>query len=219
MALLLSDTFTRANSTTSPGAPDVGGPYTVRVGTFGITGNQLYTPTAIALAHLTFPAASNIDMRLDTGNSSAGTSVGLVFRWVDINNYWYWAGQLVCRAAGVNSQFTPTLSGSAVGDVLRVVTFNEYITLFYNGKVVFETTDHRYNPAALAPVAGLQINTAASNRIDNVTCSDATSIYGDASGPASIPSPAVSQTAVSPISRANLYKGRSTATADSGSVA
>lgn len=86
MATLITDAFTRADSATVPGSPSAGGPYTVRLGTWGISSNQLYPVTSTANAHLTFPAA--IDFDISVTMNVVGATCGIIGRWIDASNYW-----------------------------------------------------------------------------------------------------------------------------------
>jgi hypothetical protein len=108
----LSDTFTRANSTTTLGSPwivDAGG------GTWGITGNAAYIVTAgsvRSVATLDATAADHYFSATVSGGSPGGvfSSQGIVVRYVDSDNYVFaavvpsfgtWA--LIKRVAGVDT--------------------------------------------------------------------------------------------------------------------
>ena len=87
---LASDSFNRANSTTTLGTADVGGAWTAHSGTWGIDTNRAYlvstTGQAIASLSTSSPnVAVSADVTLSATSNRADT--GLVFRVVDNNNY------------------------------------------------------------------------------------------------------------------------------------
>lgn len=81
------DSFTRANSTTS-----IGGSWTTRAGTWGITSNKAYVVSAGATASIVTIDAGNTRHRasaLCSGATASGQNHGLVVRYADANNYVY----------------------------------------------------------------------------------------------------------------------------------
>lgn len=82
------DTVTRANSTTSPGTTDTGQAWVVGAGTFGVLSNQLYkvaTDATHQIIHINMTATNHIATATLHPN---GGSVGVVARYVDVNNYY-----------------------------------------------------------------------------------------------------------------------------------
>lgn len=219
MATLLSDTFNRANSTTVPGTPATGGPYTAAAGTWGILSNALYTSASLANAVLTFPAARDIDVTATFVTVSDAS--GIVFRYVDLNNYW-----VLYQPTGIGAQWTlarrvaGTLinqwSGPAMasGDVARVVAFGPGIYVFINGRFYGSVSDMWATiPAANSP-AGFYIASSTVAQFDAATALDATAIpagIGDGGSANVLTDQRI------PAARATgafIYKGRDTAALD-----
>lgn len=102
-----SDAFNRADSTTNPGATSASRTWSSARGTWGITSNALYTSASNttgqgAILVTDFgdsDATLSIDAAARTGNI---VQLGLVFRYVDLNNHWYW---VVYRDNGANPKY------------------------------------------------------------------------------------------------------------------
>lgn len=177
----LTDDFNRANSTTVVGSPSVGGPYTQQVGTWGISGNTLYTSASTANSQLTFPAAINLDLSATfvvSGGSTVSASQ-LMFRWVDVSNFWMFGrvgtGLVAFThvAAGVSTQVTASIAFTD-GQALRVVAFGKYLYGFIAG-VLVATVEDQYYASAGTP-AGFRSNSNTSTRIDDASAVDATTV-------------------------------------------
>lgn len=210
MATLLSDTFTRADSTTSPGTPDTGGPYTAVTGTWGISSNKLYVPTAGATNVLTVPAAANLTAQVTvTGTSSFGTFGGLVFRYVDASNYWYWvtnAGYygptLYRRVAGSNTQLTNQFGSTWTDNfTLKVEAYGNAIYCSVNGALKVVLDDGTFSTATTAGF--LTNNSSTAPRLDDATFADLSAHPSSLNGSSNI----------------HVYKGRDLNTDDTGSAA
>lgn len=219
MATFLTDTFTRGNSTTSPGTPETGGPYTAAAGTWGINSNALYTSASLANAVLTYPAARDIDVTAKF--LTASDASGIVLRYVDLNNYWtlyqpvgtaaLWT--LARRVAGALATMW-TGPVMAAGDIARVVAFGSTIYVFINGKFYGSVADPwAAVPSATCP-AGFYIASSTAAHFDDVTAVDTTAIpagSGDGGNATVLTDqriPAARQT------NAYIYKGRDTAALD-----
>lgn len=223
MTTLLTDTATRANSTTAIGAPDVGGPYTVRVGTWGINSNQIYTASSTTNAHVTFPAAFNIDISVDLAVVSNG---GVIFRWVDINNYWCFRGnganqiQLIHRAAGVNTVIWSYVSPSGNfpnGTRIGIIAYGRLISAYINGVVKAEIQDDWGSTGA--STAGLILDASSTARLDNVSAETADAENDKSNSWGSSPVNLVYDIAASDLTfNPSLYKGRDTAVADESEI-
>lgn len=89
MAILLSDTFTRANNTTVVGAPEIGPTPTVPLGVAGINTNQLSVTTnpAQVVWELGTPDVEFTAVNPNTLASTTG--LGIMLGWVNTNNFWY----------------------------------------------------------------------------------------------------------------------------------
>lgn len=167
MAILLQDSLTRANSTTSPGSPDgSGGPYTAAVGTWGINSNGLYTPTSTANAILTYPAAFNVDIQAVLGVNASGM---LLARYADANNWigfgWVSASRIGFLISAGGATFNPAvLVTSAVPYSLRLVTFGQYLYAWVNG-VMFQYMDPNYRSTDRT-TAGFRISSSTTTRFN-----------------------------------------------------
>jgi hypothetical protein len=85
---VVSDTFTRANSTT-PGSTETGQPWTVHSGAFAIDANRL---TCTATGRMTVDsgtANATASIQFNVGADGTGRDGALIFRYVDANNYFY----------------------------------------------------------------------------------------------------------------------------------
>lgn len=217
MATLLTDDFNRANSTTSPGTPSAGGPYTVRAGTWGINSNQLYTSASTAASLVTFPAAVDVDVSIKV--ATLGGTPGVVVRYVDTSNYWLASNvsgtwTLQRRTAGTLTTYA-TGPAAATGDVARVVALGKVVYLLLNGKLVAQADDP-WQTVATA-VAGFYINSSTAARLDDASAADAAAVPGISGTGAQLLTdqriPTARQTG------AYIYKGRDTAVLDTIGVA
>lgn len=207
------DDFTRANSTSTPGTPNVGGPYTLRNGTsWGINSNQLYTAVSTAEAQITVPGEIDLDFQVKI--KAVGTSPGLMFRWIDTSNFWLitfgtTTPGLYRRTAGAYTQFA-TFKTAAVNDVYRVVCRGRYITVLRNGRSI-ATQEDLWASQATATV-GFRLNSDITSRLDDAILLPA------------LEDPLTSDAPVLTTNTARdldsfLYKGRDTKIADQGAVA
>lgn len=211
-----SDTFNRANSATSAGTPEVGGPYTVRAGTWGIISNALYTAVTNAEAQITFPAYVDLDFTVTV--DVFGSNGGILFRWVDTNNCWLvnWASggiQLNRRVAGSwmvqSSLYTPA---RAPGDTVRVVAIGRLIQVFHNTKRIIVAEDPFFGVATAT--AGFRLSSDSTSRVGSAAVVAAAAL-APGSGQAFEDEPE----GAGRDPGAHLYKGRDTKIADEGAVA
>lgn len=169
LTVYLKDTFTRADSATTLGSPEVGGPYTVLVGTWGVASGQAYVPSGTGKAVVTFPAAIDVDATFQASNYLGGPS--FLFRYVDANNYWrlmnYNNGWTLGRwNAGAWAYNPINASATYATDVARVVAIGTRIYLFINGILRWEQDDYWYTTATAT--CGFLIDGTNAGRIDNV---------------------------------------------------
>ena len=122
-----SDTFTRADSTTTLGTAETGGAWTAHVGTWGISSNQAYCPTSAGLNIATVDTgySDGFVTVTVTGVSAAGQR--LVFRLSDSSNYWDLqavTGSCLLQKYVAGSLTNVVNLGTTIssGDVLRVTT-------------------------------------------------------------------------------------------------
>ena len=137
MATLLTDDFNRADNVTVLGGPVTGGPYTVRLGVWGINTNRALTNTVVN-SHVTFPAA--VDVSLQVTLPVLGSSGGLIARWVDANTNWLFGlnGTVWALMHSVAGTYTVFSSGptAVAGDVIRFVAYGRNLYGLVNGKLV-----------------------------------------------------------------------------------
>jgi hypothetical protein len=216
---LIQDSFNRANSATVLGTPDVGGPYTVQTGTWGISGNEAYLVTGLTNAQVTFPAAFNLDISVKIGSAGLSSSVlpGLMFRWVDANNHW-----LLNRAATgffglyrcVAGTYTQVVNDfpTVVGDVVQAKAYGDQIAVYVNGKQYALVTDQFTTGSP--SLAGLRSGGVSAPKWDDLLAQSLaalpTSWGSSPSGDSPAPLLFDSTSTFTP----SLYKGRDTRVAD-----
>lgn len=168
MATLVQDAFTRADSTTVPGSPTVGSAPTVRVGTWGINSNQMYTSASTADSVITWPTAADADLSVLVNNSG---DKGLIHGWVDANNYWLYsyASNFVTlyRKVGgtlANRSMSIAKTGNAT---LRLVCRGRFLDCYIDGVLVFSCEDD-LNPTTRAAVSGFRSNSNTNARFDDL---------------------------------------------------
>jgi len=221
MTTYYADSFTRANSTTVPGTPDTGGPYTAQVGTWGINANQLYQPVSTSSAVLTVPIASaDFDATFQFSGSPGGNSVGFLFRYSNATTFmlvYVSNGTLfIQRRVSGTGTVLATLGSTVVTDNYRVVAKGTRIQIFLNSVLVFQCDDDFNLTQA---VVGWWISTTTSARIDNalVQSAPADLTYGVDGMTANTPDDDSVLTALDfPLPDAFAYLGHGSKTADTG---
>jgi hypothetical protein len=162
-AFYTTDSFTRANSTTTLGSTELGTPkaWTAQINTWGIESNQAYiAATGNALA--TFDASADFEEVAVTASVLPATREFWVnFRYSDNPNRWRFGGTegATCRlekivAGAVTSYTGPTGFTIAQGDRLVVRCHGTVIEAFLNGRQAFCITD-TFNQTAT--MVGMQI--------------------------------------------------------------
>lgn len=142
-ASIWADTFTRSNSSTSLGTTSSNYPWTSRSGTLGINTNLAYAPGAGT-------NISTVDVIQDcnpTVTMSTAGNAGLVFRYVDSSNYWYFVrhtdgnARLGKVVAGVDTAISGGTQAIASTNVLQVQTMGKEIRTYVGTTLVHDTTD------------------------------------------------------------------------------
>jgi hypothetical protein len=151
-AVLLQDSFTRANNASSLGSATIGGAWSVSGGTWGIVDNQAYnpgTPSTVA-----FLNASDADVTAQVKIVIGVSFTSLVFRYSDINNYWHFiritgAGYYLQKieGGGASNLFGP-VGSEAHGDVLKVVLNGSSIKCYVNDVQVGGDQTSSFNASA-----------------------------------------------------------------------
>jgi hypothetical protein len=150
-ATLASDTFTRADSTTTLGTAETGGPWSARVGTWGIASNKAYLvsgSTGIATVPMLADGTTQVTISTIAGRA------GMVFRVQDANNYWVitdsfgFATYNVNKVVAGSATFMGNLGlAGADGDVLKVICSGSSISIYYNGVLKLSLTDTTFQHA------------------------------------------------------------------------
>jgi hypothetical protein len=226
MAVLLSDDFNRADSTNVLGSPQVGGPYTVVSGTWGIQTNRAYVSVGLTGSKVTFPAAKDIDISITLGGGvSSSVQHGAMFRYVDASNFWALHARtgsgtvgLYLTRGGVNNLMLQWDHSSTTGTVLRAVAVGPNIAVYANGVLGGVMQDPFWDNNASA--AGLLSWGSGIPHFDSVLASDATSVAAVddwGTNPEAFDGVDLGFTADADY-LTSLYKGRDTAAADESEI-
>jgi hypothetical protein len=147
-AIIWSDSFTRANSTTTPGNANSLEAWTEQQGNLGISSSAVYAPangTNIA----TLPATSET---CPEARMTVAGNAGLVFRYKDNNNYWAFyrdasdsAATLIKVVNGSPSTVSRTATQTvSANDILRVVVNGWMIRTYVDNVKTHETVDSQH---------------------------------------------------------------------------
>jgi len=148
--LSITDTFTRADSSSTLGTTETGGLtwQSLNSGVYGISSNQAYYPGSPYDSPAYIDAGiSNIDMSVTIATYDGGAREdGIYFRIVDSNNWWRLVrsgGSLLLQkhVAGSNTTVYNISPTFANGDIYRVVCNGNQIIIYLNGKPIMQTTD------------------------------------------------------------------------------
>lgn len=188
MAVLLSDNFDRANNTSVVGAPAVGPAPVAQVGTWGISGNAIYSSAVVSTrAIITWDVGTpNVDITL-TKTAGALAAGAILFGGSSVNDTWavqlggdgtgLWLGHYKnATLIKVREICRPPVF--PLGTAFRVVHHAGVVAVYLNG--VF--TGKAELPQL--PV-GTQIgiwHTTTTHRWDNLTVEDSTAIDMTADG-------------------------------------
>lgn len=142
---VVSDTFDRADSTTSMGSTDTGEVWTPQMGTWGITGNKAYVVTAGSEPQETTvveTGLTNFDMEADWFTGSDANFDGVfVFHFVDASNYLIATigatyQRFYKRDAGTFTQLVQTSGSSSVNTTYRMrVRYQDGVMTLYKNDV------------------------------------------------------------------------------------
>lgn len=149
---LVADSFTRADSASSLGTADVGGAWTSLAGTWGISGNKAYLPSAGAEAWAVHDTGrADIDMQVTVAAPTVSNQ-GLCWRMASAGNGYRLAfssgGTLkLFRVTGGTSTEIAAATGVRVpttGDVVRVTAYGSTHRVYRNADKVLEVSDSTY---------------------------------------------------------------------------
>ncbi len=185
--VLSTDSFNRANSSTTLGSTDGTGhldpiAWTYPYGeVWGIDTNQAKKQTAgssgagehFAVIDL---GVSDMDVSIVTAVRVVANGAGLCFRFVDSSHYWLYRNsnlgstQLILRNGG-GEAVQASDSGGTEGDTLRVVATGSSLTCYRNGVLKQTLTDGALSTATMAGL--VDSASAGGNRWDSWSASTA----------------------------------------------
>jgi hypothetical protein len=173
----ISDTYTRGDNAASLGATETGQLYSLpNGGTFGISGNQAYNPSAQAdKMAVVQSGAADCTVGITIAVLGAASGAGIYFRVVDANNWWrfvfdgsnYTLRKVVAGAGADTDVVGGTLAGS---DMLYAVLQGSTITVKKNTTTIFTRVDAALNTATMHGFGTGGVGSAAT-RFDNLTIS------------------------------------------------
>jgi hypothetical protein len=145
-AFLISDSFNRADSSSSLGNADTGQAWTALRGTWGISSNQAYnfSGTGDGTAAL---ETGMTDIRVTATCAVRDNGTGVIARAVDADNYYTLVNVLNSNAlrlyAKVSGGFTLLAADvpGALGDVIALECVGSAIKAYKNGAVVVSVTN------------------------------------------------------------------------------
>lgn len=171
----VSDTFNRADSTTTMGNADTGQPWVPLAGTWGIDANRAYSVDAATDDRQVAVDAANADatVEVDMAVLDAIGGGGLLFRAVDANNYWLFVAEpeiprwvLYKRVSGTYTLVASFAQAGATGRLL-VTASGSAITCKLDGATLMSVTDTAHQTATRHGLRVYRFGSASANRFDN----------------------------------------------------
>ena len=140
LTTIVSDTFNRADSSSSMGTADTGQVWVALQHTWGIDTNRAYD-TSASSDGTCYVESSNADCTIQVTLTTFGSKAGFTFRVQDLNNHYIIRMQsgtndVVCfrRQGGTyNAQGNNSISAPANGDVIKMVLRGSLAMFFMNG--------------------------------------------------------------------------------------
>lgn len=162
MAILVQDSFNRADNTTSLGVTDTGQTWENIIAGFGILGNQAYTATQGDRVAVVNSGVS--DGKVQITHAVYHQYSKVFWRFTDVSNCYWIEANLIRKKVGVTTTTIATLSQTiATGDTLRIELNGSSHTIYKNGVQVGAFTDS-FNQAATKHGIGIYATAA---RLDN----------------------------------------------------
>lgn len=151
----ITDSFDRANSSSSLGSADTGQAWVATLGTWGISSNLAYIATAAGGGvNAAYLEASENDVAVQATFSTAAQGQRMIGRYVDTDNYLFvhaetggGAYALYKRVAGVDTSLGSYTVTIANGDVLKLNMSGNDLTVYLNGVSRITATDAAHNTA------------------------------------------------------------------------
>lgn len=154
-----TDSFNRANSTTTLGSTDGGttAAWTAQLNTWGINANAAYVPASADSIATISGGTADLDICSITATTLPATrAFWIVFRFSNTTNYWRWGGTLGATmnlekvVAGVaTAHLADTRFVAAQGDTLSVTCLGSVIEVMHNGRTALTVTDSFNQTATL----------------------------------------------------------------------
>lgn len=149
----LSDSFNRADNTSSLGTADSGQTWTAQLGTWGISSNQAYVSAANGQNSAVLDASSatgTAAVAIGAGTTATTWDMGVVGRATDVNNYYLaqFSQSGVILYKQVSGGFTSIGTASvtiAVGDTVSLTCSGSTITILVNGVSKVSVTDTTFS--------------------------------------------------------------------------
>lgn len=178
------DTFTRADTTSGMGTSNTGQTWNEITGTWGISSNQAYLPSGVGQAVIDSGKA-DATIQVTWIAAALGTQrPRLIFRCTDANNYWFIDPvdantlQLYKNVAGGSTQVGSNATHAwASGDVVKVVTSGNSISVYINGVLAIGPVTDSFNASATSHGIGV-ISNGASLRFDDFSVQADLTPYG-----------------------------------------
>lgn len=136
----ITDSFNRANSTTTMGDTDTGQTWVPNSGTWGIENNLAYCLSSPGAQATTVVQSSVSDCTIQFTMAVSGDA-GVCFRSTDDNNHFITNNGSLFRKQGGGFTSLGSTGGYANGDVLKVVLSGSSITVYRNGSSVLAVSD------------------------------------------------------------------------------
>jgi len=176
---VVSDSFNRADSTTSLGTADTGQAWTALTGTLGINGNAAYavvTSNSVAVIDSGL-ADGTVQVKL-TATATGSVMPRLIFRCTDASNYWMLQArgstgkyQLYKNVAGAFTQLGTDIAVTpTAGDVIQAVLSGSSVTIKVNGVQAATATD-AFNSTATKHGIGWAQPTDTTQKFDDFSVS------------------------------------------------
>lgn len=185
-----SDNFNRADSTTNPGSTSGSRAWSAARGTWGISSNALYTSAvnttgqgAILVSDF---GENDVILSIDAAARASNiVQLGLVFRYVDLNNHWYWVVYrdnganpkyfLIKRVAGVDTTVATGALANNNACTVSVEVNGSSIVGKVDGSTIASTTD---SALATATSHGLNIYGSNTHTLDNFALTGGHNVSG-----------------------------------------
>lgn len=176
---IVFDSFTRADSAVSLGTSDTGHAWTAHVGTWGVSSNKAYCPTASGVAQNLATVQTNISTATVQAIVSGTWATGqpwLLFRYTDTSNYMLISAQtantveIFKNVAGAFTQIGTGAYTWGASQLVSVAYAGTSISVSVDG-VVKATANDAANQSATRAGIGGSVSLDNTARFDNFTVS------------------------------------------------